>query len=160
MLSKIKQSKPGHLITLLNEMRSVAGHALEHQRRSLLNETTTELQRHQRERHEHLQDQQQGVRRHSSEGQQEVQIQQLRVEKKLKIRDMNCLSLAEGSLKRICIRHADLVRLEVLQKFSTCDTSVHGRNIGKRNACMSKRDSISSSENCANSSVKRNAESL
>ena len=44
MLSKIKQSQPwtSHQDTLLDEMTSVAGDALENQRRSLLNDATTE----------------------------------------------------------------------------------------------------------------------
>ena len=58
-------------------MNSVASAALENQRRSLPNEATTEIQRHQRQKHEYLQEYQQIVRRHSSEVQQEVQIQQV-----------------------------------------------------------------------------------
>ena len=58
-------------------MKSVAGDALENQRRSLLTEATAELQRHQRQSQEHLQEYQRGVRRPLSEVQYEVQDQQV-----------------------------------------------------------------------------------
>ena len=58
-------------------MKSVAGDALENQRRSLLNDATAELQRHQRQSSEHLQEYQQGVRRHLSEVQHQDQVQQV-----------------------------------------------------------------------------------
>ena len=79
VLSKIKQRKTwtSHQVTLLNEMNSVAGDALENQRRSLLNKATAELQQHQRQSHQHLHDNQNGVRRHLAEVQQDVQIQQV-----------------------------------------------------------------------------------
>ena len=72
VLSKMKQGKPGRLIKLHygNEMNSVAGDAVENQRRSLLTEATTQLKRHQRQNHDHLQEYQQGVRRHLSDVQQ------------------------------------------------------------------------------------------
>ena len=56
-----------HHVTLLNEMHSVDGDALENQTTSLLNEATAKFRRHQRQGHEHLQDYQQGGRRHWSE---------------------------------------------------------------------------------------------
>ena len=46
-------------------------------RRGLLDEATVELQRHQRQSHEHLQEYQQGVRRDLSEVQQKVPVQQV-----------------------------------------------------------------------------------
>ena len=61
-----EQTWTSHLITLLNEMNDVVGDALENQRRSLLDEATTEVQRHQRPNHEHLEEYVQGVRRHLS----------------------------------------------------------------------------------------------
>ena len=79
-----------HQVVQLNEMNSVAGDALENQRRSLLSEATAELQRHQRQSHKHPRNYQQGVRRHLSEVQQEVQVHRLRVKK-------NCLSLLRKS---------------------------------------------------------------
>ena len=58
-------------------MKSVAGDALENQRRSLLNDATAELQRHQRQSSEHLQEYQQGVWRHLSAVQHQDQVQQV-----------------------------------------------------------------------------------
>ena len=75
--NQAEQTWTSHQVTLLNEMTSVPSDALENQRRSLLNEATAELQRHQRQSHEHLQEYQQGVRRHVSEVRQEVQVQQV-----------------------------------------------------------------------------------
>ena len=63
-----------HQVALLNENKSVAGDASEHQRIHLLSEANSELQRYGRQSYEHLQDCQQGVRRHVSEVQQEVQV--------------------------------------------------------------------------------------
>ena len=77
--NQAKQVWTSHQVKLLNEMHSVASDAQQNQRRSLLGEETTELQRHQWHSHEHLQESQQGVRRHLSEVQ-----QRLRVKKKLK----------------------------------------------------------------------------
>ena len=50
VLSKIKQQQTwtSHQVVLLDEMNSVAGDALENQRRSLLSEATAEIERHQR----------------------------------------------------------------------------------------------------------------
>ena len=48
------QAWTSHQVTLWHEMNRVAGDALENQRRSLLDEATAELQRHQRQSHEHL----------------------------------------------------------------------------------------------------------
>ena len=50
--NQAEQTWTSHQVTLLNEKNSVVGDALENQRRSLLNEATTELQRHQRQSHE------------------------------------------------------------------------------------------------------------
>ena len=62
-----EQTWTEHQVTLLNDMKSVAGDAMENQIRSLLNEASAELHRHQRQTHEHLQAYHQGVRRHLSE---------------------------------------------------------------------------------------------
>ena len=43
-----EQTVTSHQVTKLNEMSSVAGDAMENWRRSLINEATAELQRHQR----------------------------------------------------------------------------------------------------------------
>ena len=72
-----KNASMSHQVTLLKEMISVASEALDNQRRSLLHEATTQLQRHQRQSHEHLLGYQWTIRRHLSEVQQEVQIQQV-----------------------------------------------------------------------------------
>ena len=61
--NQAEQTWTSHQATLLNEMNDVAGDALENQRRSLLNEATAELQRHQGKSHEHLQELS-GVRRY------------------------------------------------------------------------------------------------
>ena len=63
---------------------SVAGDALENQRRSLLNEVTAELQRHQRQSHELLQEISAGVFGATSL-KFKSKSNRLRVEKKLKI---------------------------------------------------------------------------
>ena len=57
---------------------------------------------------------------------------------------------------------ADLVRPKMLQKFSSCDTSVHilsvhGRNMETATLACQKRGSFSSSASCENSSFERNA---
>ena len=74
---RAEQTWTPHQDTLWNEVNSVAGDALENQRRSLLSEATTELQRHPGQSHKHLQEYQQGVRRHLSEVQPEVKVQQV-----------------------------------------------------------------------------------
>ena len=57
VLSKMNGSKSGLPIKFcyLKDMNSVAGDALENERRSLLNEATAKLQRHQGQNQEHLQ---------------------------------------------------------------------------------------------------------
>ena len=65
--NQAEQTWTSHQITILKEMTSIAGDALENQRRSLLNEATAELQR---QSHEHLQEYQQSVQRQLSEVQQ------------------------------------------------------------------------------------------
>ena len=75
--NQAEQTWTSHQVTLLNEMNCVASDELENKRRSSLNEATTELERHQRQRHEHLQDCHQSVRRHVSEVQHQVQVQQV-----------------------------------------------------------------------------------
>ena len=78
VISEIKQSKTwtSHSVVLLDEMRGVAGDALENRRRNLLSEATAELERQQRQCHEQLKGYRQRVQRHLSEIRQEVQIQQ------------------------------------------------------------------------------------
>ena len=86
---RAQQAWTSHEVTLLNEMNCVAGAALEMQRRYLLSEAISELQRHQRQNQEHLQEYQQDVQRHWSEVQNEAQkVSKLRVEKKWEIGDM------------------------------------------------------------------------
>ena len=63
---------------MLQLVNSVSGDALENQRRNLLNEATTDPQRHQRKTHERLQEYQQGFWRHLSEVQPEVQVRQVK----------------------------------------------------------------------------------
>ena len=72
-----EQTWTSHQGTLLITMNKVAKDALDNQRRSLLNEATTELQSHQMQSHEHLQEYQRRVRRHLSEVQKKVQVQQV-----------------------------------------------------------------------------------
>ena len=71
-------------------MNGVAGDALENLRRSLLSEATMELESHQRQSHEHLQEYKQGVRRHLSEDPQEEQVSS---REEVAILRHNCLSL-------------------------------------------------------------------
>ena len=98
-------------------MNSVAGDAQENHRRSLLSEPTAELQRHQSESHEHLQEYQQGVRRLLSEVHQEVQVQQVAGKEEAdNLRHELSQSLAEGSYSD----QADLVRPRILEKFRSC----------------------------------------
>ena len=71
------QTWTSHQALLLDEMIGVEGDALETQRRSLLKEATAELRRYQRKSHEHLQENQHGVRRHFSEVLHNVQSRQV-----------------------------------------------------------------------------------
>ena len=61
----------------VEEMNGVVGAGLENERRRLLNDSTTEPQKHPKQSHEHLQEYHHRVRRHSSEVQQELRIQQV-----------------------------------------------------------------------------------
>ena len=96
--NQAEQTWTSHQVTLLDEMDGVAGDALESHGRSLLNEATTERQRHQRQGHEHLLECQQGARRFLSEVQQKVQIPQVTSRKEVEtLRHELSQSLAEGS---------------------------------------------------------------
>ena len=68
-------------------MKSVAGDALENQRRSWLNEATSQLQRHQKKSREHLQEYQQGYRFDATcqKFNKKSKSNRLRVEKKVNI---------------------------------------------------------------------------
>ena len=68
------------------------------QRRSLLNETMIDLQRHQRHSQEHLQEYQHGVRCHLSEVHHEIQVQQVASREELEmLRRELSQSFAQGS---------------------------------------------------------------
>ena len=75
--AEMREKKTSRQVMSMSEMNSVASDVLENQRRSLLNEAPTELQKQQRQNHEDLQEYQQGVRRQVSEVQPEVQNQQV-----------------------------------------------------------------------------------
>ena len=96
--NQAEQTWTSHQIMFLNEMNGAAGDALDNQRRSLLNDATAELQRHQRQNHQHLQEYQQGLRRHLSEGSQVVQIHQVATREEVAIlrRELS-QSFSEGS---------------------------------------------------------------
>ena len=133
--NEAKQNLRSHQATLLNEMDSVADDALENQRRSLLNEATAELRRHQRPSHKHLQEHQQSVRRHLSDFQQEVQVQKVASSEELEIlRHELSQSLAEGShYQNLCTTSrsgASEGSSEFLRLRQERDhLNVHGRNL-------------------------------
>ena len=112
--NQAEQTWTSHQVVSLNEMHSDASNALENQRRSLLSDATPELQRHQKQSHEHLQEYQ----RHLSEVQQEVQVQQIASAEEVEhLRHEVSQYLVEGSPYH--------VRPKIHQKFSSCDTSVN-----------------------------------
>ena len=102
---QVEKTWKSHQGTLLNEMNIVASDALENPRRSLLNEATTELQRH------HRQKKSRASARNSSKQSgatcqkfnKKSKSNRLRVEKKLTIGDRKCLSLLlKDRIVRIC----------------------------------------------------------
>ena len=128
--NQAEQTWTSHQVTLLNEMNCVASDALEKKRRNLLKEATTELERHQRQRHEHLQDYQQSVRRHVSEVQHKDQVQQVARKEEVEIlRHELAQSLAEASENRSEIK-------QLRQKHDSLTT--HCRSFENGNTEMSK----------------------
>ena len=111
--NQAEQSWTFHEVTSMNEMNGVASDALAHQRKSLLSEVTTELHRHQRHCHGHLQEYQQGVRK-------EVQIHQVASS----VESLRHELSQEDRIIRICVRHADLARPKVHQKLLSWDKNV------------------------------------
>ena len=142
--NQAEQIWTSHQVTFLNVINAVAGDALQNHKRSLRNAATTELQRHRRPSHDHLQENQQGVRRHMSEVRQEVQVHQVASGEEVDIlRHELSQSLAAGSPYQNLYTTCRLGASKAPPTVRSCDKNVitlmfHGRNLGNRNASKSK----------------------